>query len=164
VSPPASESACPGYARLAGRPPSGDRSELRAPTLKQLQENPGAAELHLNAESTAALEKLSLPTSGDCPARVHAAQRERPADGTDALTPVVANGSNKPLGRRRRLIPHGRSQYATGSRTPRTRSASTPHMSSVESSVGTQPAWSAVNSVSLLVAVLTATDMRRSAC
>jgi aryl-alcohol dehydrogenase-like predicted oxidoreductase len=83
-----------------------DRAAVTAPifgarTLEQLQENMGAAQLHLDTADTAALEKVSRPTSGGYPyGAFGAAQRARPADGTDALAPVVAEGSNKPLGHR----------------------------------------------------------------
>jgi len=82
-----------------------DRPAVVAPivgarTLAQLRENLGAAELHLDAESTSALEQVSRPVSGGYPyGAFGAAQRARSLDGADGLTPVVAGGSSHPLGR-----------------------------------------------------------------
>ena len=71
-----------------------------ARTTAQLRDNLGAAALHLDAETTAALDQVSRPTSGGYPyGAFGAAQRARPADGSDALKPVVAKGSAAPLGR-----------------------------------------------------------------
>jgi aryl-alcohol dehydrogenase-like predicted oxidoreductase len=72
-----------------------------ARTLVQLHENLGAADLHLDAESTAALDEISRPRSGGYPYGVFgAAQRARPQDGSNALVPIVAVGSDTPLGSR----------------------------------------------------------------
>lgn len=66
-------------ARQIGKTPSqvalawlADRPSVTAPifgarSLAQLKENLGAADLHLDAEATAALEKISRPTSGGYP-------------------------------------------------------------------------------------------------
>jgi aryl-alcohol dehydrogenase (NADP+) len=81
-----------------------DRPTVTAPlfgarTLAQLRDNLAAAELHLDADTTAALEACSRPMSGGYPyGAFGAAQRARPLDGSDALTPIVAPGSDHPLG------------------------------------------------------------------
>ena len=81
-----------------------DRPSVCAPivgarTLAQLHENLGAAELHLDAESTAALEATSRPSPGGYPyGAFGAGQRARPEDGADGLTPIVSAGSSHPLG------------------------------------------------------------------
>ena len=98
-------------AERIGRTPSqvalawlADRPVMTAPifgarTLAQLQDNLGAAGLHLDADATAVLERVSHPaTSGYPYGDFGAAQRARPKDGSDALTPVVAAGSDAPLG------------------------------------------------------------------
>jgi len=82
-----------------------DRPSVTAPifgarSMAQLRDNLEAATLHLDAEATAALERVSRPTPGGYPyGAFGAAQRARPADGSNALTPVVAKGSDAPLGR-----------------------------------------------------------------
>lgn len=82
-----------------------DRPAVVAPifgarTLAQLRDNLGAATLHLDADSSAALEASSGPASWGYPyGAFGAAQRARPMDGSDALTPIVAPGSPHPLGR-----------------------------------------------------------------
>jgi aryl-alcohol dehydrogenase-like predicted oxidoreductase len=82
-----------------------DRPGVTAPifgarSIAQLQENLGAADLHLDAQSTAALEAVSRPISGGYPyGAFGSAQRDRTTDGVDTLTPVVSAGSTAPLGR-----------------------------------------------------------------
>ena len=82
-----------------------DRPSVTAPifgarSMAQLRDNLAAATLHLDAEATDSLERVSRPTSGGYPyGAFGAAQRARPADGSDALKPVVAKGSDAPLGR-----------------------------------------------------------------
>ena len=81
-----------------------DRPAVTAPifgarTLAQLRDNMAAADLHLDATATAALEEISRPVSGGYPyGAFGSAQRARPRDGTDALTPIVQQGSKTPLG------------------------------------------------------------------
>jgi aryl-alcohol dehydrogenase-like predicted oxidoreductase len=81
-----------------------DRPAVTAPifgarSLAQLHDNLGASGLHLDAEHSDALEAASRPTSWGYPyGAFGAAQRARPRDGSDALTPVVAQGNAHPLG------------------------------------------------------------------
>lgn len=71
-----------------------------ARNLAQLRDNLGAAAMHLDPASTAALDEVSQPRSFGYPYGVFgSAQRARPEDGADALTPIVAQGSRHPLGR-----------------------------------------------------------------
>ena len=81
-----------------------DRPSVTAPivgarTLAQLRENLAAVDLHLDEESTAALEQVSRPVPGGYPyGEFGTLQRERPKGGANALAAVVAAGSRHPLG------------------------------------------------------------------
>ncbi len=71
-----------------------------ARTMAQLRDNLAAATLHLDADVITALGHVSRPPTGGYPyGAFGAAQRARPADGSDALKPIVAKGSAAPLGR-----------------------------------------------------------------
>jgi NAD(P)-dependent dehydrogenase (short-subunit alcohol dehydrogenase family) len=72
-----------------------------ARTIEHLRNNLGAAELTLDDEATAVLEKVSAPQSGGYPyAAFGAGQRVRwLQDGTPASTPTYTAGSDHPTGR-----------------------------------------------------------------
>ncbi len=72
-----------------------------ARTVEQLTDNLGAADLTLDDEHTAALDAVSAPAPGGYPyGAFGAGQRDRwLQDGTPAPGPVVAGGSDHPLGR-----------------------------------------------------------------
>jgi aryl-alcohol dehydrogenase (NADP+) len=83
-----------------------DRPGVTAPivgarTVEHLRNNLGAADLTLDNEATAALEKVSAPHSGGYPYGVFGAgQRARwLQDGTPAPTQPYAAGSDHPTGR-----------------------------------------------------------------
>lgn len=81
-----------------------DKSAVTAPiigacTVKQLEDNLGAAELHLDADSTAALDAVSEPQPGGYPyGAFGSGQRSRSLDGTAAEQVLVGQGSDAPLG------------------------------------------------------------------
>jgi hypothetical protein len=84
-----------------------DRPSVIAPivgarTVEHLRNNLGAAELTLNEETTAALEKVSAPQSGGYPyGAFGAGQRSRwLQDGTPAPKQPFAEGSSHPLGKK----------------------------------------------------------------
>jgi aryl-alcohol dehydrogenase (NADP+) len=99
-------------ARRLGKTPSqvalawlADRPSVTAPifgarTLAHLHDNLGAADLHLDQASFDALDEISRPKAGGYPyGQFGAAQRARSLTGQDALTPIVAVGSQMPTGR-----------------------------------------------------------------
>ena len=72
-----------------------------ARTVVQLRENLGAADLHLGAESKAALDAVSRPQSGGYPyGAFGSGQRARSIDARQAQQALIAEGSDAPLGRR----------------------------------------------------------------
>lgn len=72
-----------------------------ARTMHQLTHNLGAVDLHLDAEATAAVDAVSVPTPGGYPyGAFGSGQRARPLDGGRATQDLVARGSDSPLGRR----------------------------------------------------------------
>jgi aryl-alcohol dehydrogenase (NADP+) len=81
-----------------------DRPSVTAPifgarTLEQLKDNLGAAELHLSAEATATLDKVSQPQSGGYPYGAFGqGQRTRSVDGSAEKKNPVLQGSSTPLG------------------------------------------------------------------
>ena len=84
-----------------------DRPSVIAPivgarTVEHLRNNLGAAELTLNDETTAALEKVSAPQCGGYPYGAFGkGQRSRwLQDGTPAPKQPFAGGSNHPLGKK----------------------------------------------------------------
>ncbi|MER6208146.1 aldo/keto reductase [Streptomyces sp. NPDC001642] len=84
-----------------------DRPGVVAPvfgarTLKQLRDGLGAVALTLDAEATAALDKVSAPTPGGYPyGAFGTSQRDRRLrGGAQALGDLVGNGSEHPTGRR----------------------------------------------------------------
>ena len=84
-----------------------DRPGVVAPifgarTLKQLHDGLGAVALTLDAEATAALDKVSAPTPGGYPyGAFGTSQRDRRLQGgAQALGDLVGNGSEHPTGRR----------------------------------------------------------------
>ncbi|MFE4454517.1 aldo/keto reductase [Streptomyces sp. NPDC056796] len=83
-----------------------DRPGVTAPifgarTLEQLNDSIAAADLALDEEATAALDKVSTPTPGDYPyGAFGVSQRDRRLQGGDqALGDLVGQGSDHPLGR-----------------------------------------------------------------
>ncbi len=69
--------------------------------MQQLTDNLGAADLHLDADVTAALDAVSAPTPGGYPyGAFGSAQRARSLEGGRATQDVVAGGSDAPLERR----------------------------------------------------------------
>ncbi len=72
-----------------------------ARTMQQLTDNLGAADLHLDADVTAALDAVSAPTPGGYPyGAFGSAQRARSLEGGRATQDVVAGGIDAPLERR----------------------------------------------------------------
>ncbi|MGW0949541.1 aldo/keto reductase [Streptomyces sp. NPDC002623] len=83
-----------------------DRPGVVAPifgarTLKQLHDGFGAVALTLDAEATAALDKVSAPTPGGYPyGAFGTSQRDRRLQGgAQALGDLIGNGSDHPTGR-----------------------------------------------------------------
>ncbi|WP_330287241.1 aldo/keto reductase [Streptomyces sp. NBC_00576] len=81
-----------------------DQPSVAAPvvgarTLSHLTENLGAAELHLDADTTAILNTVSAPQHGGYPyGGFGTAQRSRDFHGSKAQANLIAGGSDTPLG------------------------------------------------------------------
>ena len=67
--------------------------------MRQLTRNLDAAGLHLDADTTAALDAVSAPTPGGYPYGAFGpGQRARSLDGSQAQQALIAEGSDAPVG------------------------------------------------------------------
>lgn len=72
-----------------------------ARNMRQLTDNLGAADLHLDADATAVLNAVSAPSPGGYPyGAFGSGQRARSLDGRSAQQDLIGEGSDAPLGRR----------------------------------------------------------------